>query len=220
MKTLWYYLNNNKWTSHKLIKTDRRSMSFHDKHESSMPEPPIDSTPIDILSHLEQTIITSPGTKMWKNITQTQATEQSLQQKLKLRELDPLFHNIHLTVPEEDIRQQLLKTATFEVATDGSYNRISGISSFGWVIAMNQTVVAKAKGPAAAHPNMATPFRAESYGVASAASFINIMLQHFQDSAEKHKWFFLVDNDSVIRTLEKNCILIQTPTSSSWPQAF
>jgi hypothetical protein len=202
-KTLWHYLNDNKWTSHKLIQSDRRSMLFSNKHESSMPYPPIDSTPIDILSQTDQEIITSPGTQMSNNTAQTQAPSTSLQTRLKLRELDPLFHDIRITVPEEDIRQRLQNTATFDVATDGSYNRISGISSFGWVIAMNQTVIAKAKGPVAAHPTMATPCRAEAYGVASAASFINTMLRHFHESAEKHKWFFLVDNESIIRNFEK-----------------
>jgi hypothetical protein len=99
------------------------------------------------------------------------------------------------------------------VVTDGSYNRISGISSYGWVIAMNQMVIAKAKGPVAAHPTMATPFRAEAYGVASAASFINTMLRHFHETAETHKWFFLVDNDSIICNVEK---YTTTKITSKW----
>jgi hypothetical protein len=78
---------------------------------------------------------------------------------------------------------------------------------------MNRTLIAKAKGPVAAHPNMATPFRAEAYGIASAASFINTMLRHFHDSADNHKWFILVDNDSVIRNLEKYAT---TAITSKW----
>jgi hypothetical protein len=90
-----------------------------------------------------------------------------------------------------------------DVATDGSYNKITGISSYGWVMAMNRTLIAKAKGPVAAHPNMAEPFRAEVYGISSAVAFILEMMRHFHATAEKHKWFFLVDNNSVIRNLKK-----------------
>jgi hypothetical protein len=108
-KTLWHYLNDNKWTSHKLIQSDRRSMLFSNKHESSMPYPPIDSTPIDILSQTDQEIITSPGTQMSNNTAQTQAPSTSLQTRLKLRESDPLFHDIRITVPKRGYSSTIAK---------------------------------------------------------------------------------------------------------------
>lgn len=78
-----------------------------------------------------------------------------LTQELRLRGQDPLFHNIQLTVDETDIHQQLRNSATFDVVTDGSYNRTSGISSYGWVITLNKTIIAKGQGPVPAHGLMA-----------------------------------------------------------------
>jgi hypothetical protein len=124
-------------------------------------------------------------------------------QKLWTREEDPLFDNIQFTVDESDIQKQLQQPVTFDVATDGSYNRSSGITSYGWVITLNKTIIAKAQGPVPAHKLMSEPFRAEVYGVASASSFLNLLMDHMKDKAERHKWFCLVDNLSLIQKLEK-----------------
>jgi hypothetical protein len=137
--TLWYYLSDNKWTIHRLIRKDRRSMTFEDTHEKSLPMPPEDSTPIDVLSHTEYKIITSRYSRMTPPIPLEKSTQKlSLQQQLKLREGEPLFHNIQITVPDDDIHQQLQQPATFDVATDGSYNKSNGVSSYGWVMALTE----------------------------------------------------------------------------------
>jgi hypothetical protein len=41
---------------------------------------------------------------------------------------------------------------------NGSYNRSSGITSYGWVITLNKTIIAKAQGPVPAHKLMSEPF--------------------------------------------------------------
>jgi hypothetical protein len=101
--------------------------------------PPEDSTPIDVLSHTEYKIITSRYSRMTPPIPLEKSTQKlSLQQQLKLREGEPLFHNIQITVPDDDIHQQLQQPATFDVATDGSYNKSNGVSSYGWVMALTE----------------------------------------------------------------------------------
>jgi hypothetical protein len=44
------------------------------------------------------------------------------------------------------------------MATDGGYEPRSGISTYGWVVATNETVLATGKGPAEAHQTMANSF--------------------------------------------------------------
>jgi hypothetical protein len=150
---------------------------------------------------------------------QNTANTATLKQKINSRDHDPLYYNIQLTVDELDIQQQLRNTATFDVATDGSFNNATGISSYGWVITLNRTVIAKAQGPVPAYKIMAEPFRAEIHGVASASSFINMLMDHMNDNAIRHKWFCLIDNTSVIRKLEKYSTTKITPKWHLLPDA-
>jgi hypothetical protein len=108
---------------------------------------------------------------------------------------------------------------TFDIATDGSFNKLSGIASYGWVVTLNKTIIAKAQGPTPAHKDMSEPFRAEVYGVASVTSFINLLMEHMNDKADRHKWFCLVDNTLLIRKLEKYATETITPKWHLLPDA-
>jgi hypothetical protein len=50
------------------------------------------------------------------------------------------------------------------------YDQLKGITSYGWVVAVNETVIAKGKGPAEAHPAIAEAYRGEAYGLGSSGS--------------------------------------------------
>jgi hypothetical protein len=109
-----------------------------------------------------------------------------------------------LLVEEEDLIESLSQQAYIDIATDGSYNPESGISSFGWAIIINDLVVATGQGPAEAHLEMADPLRAETYGLASSAYFLNILVKHCHINPTDHVWTIYLDNMSLIKQMEAN----------------
>jgi hypothetical protein len=70
------------------------------------------------------------------------------------------------------------------------------------VASINGNVIAQARGPAQCHPLLAESFRAEGYGIASAAQFAQNMIGRFKINAKEHEWFFYLDNKSMIQRLE------------------
>jgi ribonuclease HI len=169
-------------------------------------------TPVDIIN-ISDTQITTSRAGIYQTKSSKKIKKTSLEQEIRQRSDDPLFNNIMITVDETDIQQHLLQPSTFDIATDGSYNKNNGIASYGWAIAMNTTVIAKAQGPVAAHPNLSTPFRAEVYGIASALEFIRLMFDHYNDDCFRHKWFFLLDNKNLIQQMEW---ITSTPQTAKW----
>jgi hypothetical protein len=134
-------------------------------------------------------------------ITKTTETLTFIQ-SLHRHKSHSLFNDIQLKVDEQE-KASLLQRRTFiDVATDGSYDQGSGKMSYGWVISMDQTVIASASGPAESHPNLAEPFRAEAYGLAAAAAFIDQMTAFFKINPKDHIWEFVIDNTSLIREME------------------
>jgi hypothetical protein len=109
---------------------------------------------------------------------------------------------ITLLVDENDILEILSNPARIEVASDGGFDPSSGISSYGWVIAFNRILIAKGRGPAEAHPDLAESFRSEGYGLASAAAFIMAMISFLQISIPEHSWKFYIDNKAMIQRME------------------
>jgi hypothetical protein len=212
LQQLWVYENENAWTLHEKIKEERRVMTFNTKTFSIKTKLKKQCIPIHIIK-ISDTQITTSRAGEYQVESRTTNKQTSLAQKILQRSEDPLFHNIMITVDEADIQQQLMKSATFDIASDGSYNRNNGVASFGWIIAMNTTMIAKAQGPVAAHQNMSTPFRAEIYGIASATSFIRLMFDHYNDDCSRHKWFFLLDNTTVIHQMEQ---LNSTTRTAKW----
>lgn len=73
---------------------------------------------------------------------------------------------------EEKIAQFLKQNAVIDTATDGSHDTDSGVITYGWVVAINETVVAEGCGPAEASPALAESFRAEAYGLYAATTFL------------------------------------------------
>jgi hypothetical protein len=110
--------------------------------------------------------------------------------------------NITMILPDGDIDELIQGKSLFEFASDGGHDPSSGISTFGWVASINGNIIAQARGPAQCHPLLAESFRAEGYGIASAAQFATNMIGRFKINAKEHEWFFYLDNKSMIQRLE------------------
>jgi ribonuclease HI len=89
-----------------------------------------------------------------------------------------------------------------EVETDGGFNPKTGISSYGWIMAVNKTLVAKGRGPAAAHPELAESFRAEGFGIDAALMFLQLLTLHLNIEKDQHSWKFYLDNRAMIQRME------------------
>jgi hypothetical protein len=119
------------------------------------------------------------------------------------------FERISLLVDELEIKEILGNPTQIEVASDGGFDPSTGISSYGWVIAFNRILIAKGRGPAEAHPDLAESFRSEGYGLASVAAFIMAMVTFLNISVDDHIWKFSIDNKAMIQRMESYRVSIQ-----------
>jgi ribonuclease HI len=108
--------------------------------------------------------------------------------------------SIHMT--DDQIQQIITPNSKFETATDGGHDPTTGISTYGWVAAINKQIIAKGNGPAQAHPSMAESFRAEGYGLTSACLFITNLIRKFNIQQNQHSWVIYIDSKSLIQRME------------------
>jgi hypothetical protein len=195
---LWRHVNEEMWSSHKLIHMGRRSCSFQRQGDGDANIPPSDGIPIDIQLETENTIITGILFEL------QQPSNESVLQTLmdKVAQEKTLLHEVQFELPEIDIQHEFQSQAYIDIATDGSHDQTSGSLSYGWVITINDEIMAKGLGPAAAHPKLAGSFRAEAYGLASAATFLNITINHFSVQPTDHIWHFYLDCKTLIDKIE------------------
>jgi hypothetical protein len=135
----------------------------------------------------------------------------------QLTNTESLFSNIKILVEDEDIQIMLRISSTFDVATDGSHDQATGKLAYGWVIAVNTQVIASGQGPAPSHPDLAESFRAESYGLASAAAFLNLLVMAFSLDTTTHKWNFHIDSLTLINRMNKHATENPTSKWNQWP---
>ena len=110
-----------------------------------------------------------------------------------------LVHDVTILIPEEQIHALLLHHKKVTIASDGGVT--DGTGSFGWILAINDTVIAKARGPAEGSKDLMHSFRAEGYGMLSATTFIS-ELDAFFSLPATIKWEFLLDSESLMKRLD------------------
>jgi hypothetical protein len=162
-------------------------------------ETPGNIIPTDILTVTDVDIRTANTQQWWphsmENTTPGKWYEQT-PPKLKhlVGIIHLLFDDADFTLP--DGRND------FNIASDGGHDPSSGISTFGWVVAMNQQLIARGRGPVEAHPTMAESFRAEGYGLVSVGLFIKNFIRQFEIDPETQNWKIYIDNKSLIQRME------------------
>jgi ribonuclease HI len=186
----------------KFIKTanTRRQLLFKKDTSTLELNLPSTATPLDIISETEAHWVTSLSTP--HNMTEIQR-----QQPKHFQEKIAILQNqqkavINVLLDNYDISEIFEHSARIEVATDGGFNPQTGKSSYGWIVAANKTLIAKGRGPAAAHPELAESFRAEGFGIFAALRFLQELTSHFQIDKEKHTWRFYLDNRAMIQRME------------------
>jgi hypothetical protein len=123
-------------------------------------------------------------------------------------------------VSESMIEQLLRQHKLIDAALDGSYDPTNGKMAFGWLVAIGETIIATGKGPAEGEPTLALAFRAEAFGLKSAAQFLRLMIDHFNiTTPSNYKWFIHIDNKALIARMDLYQTWRITPKSTQWPDA-
>jgi ribonuclease HI len=190
--------NQGRWKAHSRRCAGRRCLIFQ-KEAYNLDTLPNRVIPIDIQIETEEGIVTGG----WRDLAPEveQETCSSIAEYITMT-ARARSERITLLVDEIDIAEILRNPARIEVASDGGFDPSSGISSYGWVIAFNRILIAKGRGPAEAHPDLAESFRSEGYGLASAAAFIMAMVTFLKFSTQEHSWKFYIDNKAMIQRME------------------
>jgi ribonuclease HI len=120
----------------------------------------------------------------------------------QFKDLHNITGTVNLLADPDDFPSLLDGTATIDIASDGGHEKTSGISTYGWVVAVNKMLIAKGRGAAEAHPLLAESFRAEGYGLSSALIFIQNMAKQFHIPLATHQITIYIDNMALIQRME------------------
>jgi hypothetical protein len=203
---LWLYLKNDAWTVHKLRHAGRREWFFARQHTKTTNTIPSGGVPIDVKSESGEWIITARASERIREHTSTENGSSMSSPTFwnKVKERAHLSNTrINIEVEEADLGITLSQKAIIDIASDGSHNQHTGNLTYGWVIAINTTVVAKGQGRTQCPVDMAGSFRAEAYGVAAVSQVIALMSEHYELKAGEHEWYFYIDNKTLINSLER-----------------
>jgi hypothetical protein len=206
-KKLWLYLNNDSWTVHKLRHAGRREWFFARQHTKITNLVPSGGVPIDVKSESGEWIVTDLVSERisenlsTENVPTTSASTFS--EKVKAR-ANLSNTRVNIEVDEADLEITLDQKSIIDIASDGSHNRHTGNLTYGWVIAINTTVVAKGQGRTRCPVDMAGSFRAEAYGVAAVSQVLAIMVEHYELRSEEHDWYLYIDNKTLIERLDRH----------------
>jgi hypothetical protein len=194
------------WQVHQLRCAGRRCLIFHTEYTETH-EIPSRSIPIEVKMKTDDSIVTGG----WNTLAQekTEQAEHNTFHEYFLQNTNVPIDKVTLLVEEDDIVKILQEPTRIEVASDGGFDPKSGISSYGWVVAMNRMIIAKGRGPVAAHPDLAESFRSEGYGLASVAGFIKGMIRYFNIIPVDHSWKFYLDNKAMIQRMESYSMSIR-----------
>jgi hypothetical protein len=133
------------WQQHQLHHEDRRHGYFH-RNSIQTADPPQTAVPFNILQTTTRFYKTNKPSR-WKHQTNPRATSKD----------NELEYN-EIVIPRDEIQHLLATRILIDIATDGSYDPQTGKMAFGWVIAIDEVVIATGRGPAAGHPSMASSF--------------------------------------------------------------
>jgi hypothetical protein len=110
-----------------------------------------------------------------------------------------IIGDIDLTSNETSLWEMTADRSTFEAALDGGFNPNTGISSYGWIMAINKQIIAQGRGAAQAHPKLAESFRVEGYGLTSVLLFICNLINKFNLRPKEHTWKIHLDSKSLLQ---------------------
>jgi hypothetical protein len=156
--------------------------------------------PVDIIRKDKNIIKTSTAPKF---ATSTPKGKKRKWYERAPAHLEHIIGTIAVYSSEHEIANLITQNPKLDIASDGGHEPSSGISTFGWVVAVNTIIIATGKGPAQVHPSLAESFRSEGYGLASACLFLQNLFRKFQVDAKKLRCTIYIDNKSLIQRMDE-----------------
>jgi hypothetical protein len=199
-KQLYVSSNKHSWTVHDQTESRRRYNRYKLSQTSALTIP-TSAIPIEINGTDRQGIITGKPPRL--ELQKVNPEQKSIQDALQWEREQHRLHDVSLVVEEAHIEQLFEHHAIIDTATDGSHDADSGIIAYGWVVAINETVVAEGFGPAQASPALAESFRAEAYGLYAATTFICLLRKYYAKPEQHYRWFFHIDSKTLITRMER-----------------
>jgi hypothetical protein len=196
------------YVGHSQKATHRKAITFHRVAATEADDIPPLAAPVDILTYTENEIRTTrrAGNKQANKKQETTTWSKKSSQRLR-----HIIGDIDITRSESGIRELIAERSIFEAASDGGFDPDTGISSFGWVMAINKNIIARGRGEAQAHPYMAESFRAEGYGLTSVLLFIRNLINKFNIRPKEHTWKIHLDSKSLLQRLSSYHTKMQVP---------
>jgi hypothetical protein len=188
-----------KWIIHKMTASTRRRLQYEPQGTAAdvLPEGII---PVDIIGQDKDGVTTAvPAGRINQ---QKKKNSVSLSETLQEMQRTKRLHDVNVMIEEEELSKVLSNRSLADVATDGSYDPETGKMAYGWIIAINEKIIAEGKGPAEASTHLAESFRAEAYGLRAATTFIQALLRCKQGPGPQ-RWFFHIDNRTLITRMER-----------------
>jgi ribonuclease HI len=190
---------------YKQIKSRRRTLEFNALPTTTVSDTPISATPIDIIQNRPDRIITNIPQPFLIKENNMPKEGDGLAQYISRNypAWKHLHNNTEWAIDETKAQELLTTTKDIHLATDGGYKPKTGVSTYGWVIATEDTVVITGHGPAEAHPKMANSFRAEGYGAASALLYITAYYRMQKLDMRTKTWRIYINNKAMVDRLSK-----------------
>ncbi len=114
--------------------------------------------------------------------------------------LRSLVEHVEQLATDEEITQCLEANQIIRIASDGG--AIPGRASYGWIIQIGSTEIAKGKGPT--HGNDPRSFRAEGYGMASSLLYLRLLQRQFDFQRERRTTNIIIcDNQGLLTRIEE-----------------
>jgi hypothetical protein len=125
-----------------------------------------------------------------------------------IKELHPslqaLVKHVERLATDTEIETCLAAKQIICIASDGG--AIPGRASYGWIIQIGQTPIAKGKGPT--YGDNPRSFRAEGYGMASALLYFCLLQRRFEFQRDRRSTNMLIcNNEGLLKRIE---------TAASW----
>jgi hypothetical protein len=207
-QSLWLPHEKN-WYRHPLKQRHRRYFTFHLATPHLKAQKPPKAVPIDITKMGHNCIKTTTAAAM--RDTAPPASQHVIWYQRSSEKHNHMTGNISLLVDDNDLTSLFQDKAHIEIPSDGGHDPQSGISTFGWAVAVDNLLIAKGRGPAQAHSRLAESFRAEGYGLSSALLFIQNLTSAFNISPPAHEWTIYIDNMALIQRLDGYTLHVPIP---------
>jgi ribonuclease HI len=185
---------------HEMILQKRNYWLFNQSTSTTAAHRPDNGTPIDIITQTYIFIKTLLTSSLQQNSNGT--AEHTTWYQQHARDHHNITGKVDLLADPEEYPALFKQRVHIDIALDGGHEPTSGISTYGWVVAVNKRPIAKGRGAAEAHPLLAESFRAEGYGLSSALTFIHNLAKHFNLTLASHQTTIYIDNMALIQRIE------------------